>query len=360
MSASSAKKPESGKRGRSRTLSLTTDVRCNVDSCTYSAKTYKTVEKHRLKTHGITPDKSVLDQSVSASLIFSQDKLVDGSLDHKTSAEIYCDMSKVKQSTQIVTPDTSGTAETPTRRRKRSSESEEEEDKRLKMGAGFDNESQSQGSLERQVLISEAMAAAKAGEETDTSVSLLEQQSETIEAGSDHFQNTADETMLTARDDITTDGGDSLDLQPSLNYTNGLDPQAEEVKKLESDLKLRTDSLKDSLAKNADLKSQLANAKRNVDYLESKMKGKDADLKSLTEALRILKESLENKNNSNPKETESKRNENLKLKVAGLEKNVRAQLIEAPSKAPGEEDISALVTLEQNLKNKLIEITYSS
>ena len=40
--------------------------------------------------------------------------------------------------------------------------------------------------------------------------------------------------------------------------------------------------------------------------------------------------------------------------------NVRAQLIEAPSKAPGEEDISALVTLEQNLKNKLIEITYSN
>ena len=159
-------------------------------------------------------------------------------------------------------------------------------------------------------------------EDTDISVSLLEQQSETIEAGSEHFHNTADETMLTARDDITADGGDSLDLQPSLNYTNGLDPQAEEVKKLESDLKLRTDSLKDSIAKNADLKSQLANAKRSIDYLESKMKGKDANLRSLTEALRILKESLENKNNSNPKETESKRNENLKIKVAGLEKRL--------------------------------------
>ena len=85
---------------------------------------------------------------------------------------------------------------------------------------------------------------------------------------------------------------------------------------------MSTDSLKDSIAKNADLKSQLANAKRNIDYLESKMKGKDADLKSLTEALRILKESLENKNNSNPKETESKRNENLKNKVAGLEKKL--------------------------------------
>ena len=40
--------------------------------------------------------------------------------------------------------------------------------------------------------------------------------------------------------------------------------------------------------------------------------------------------------------------------------NVRAQLSEAPSKAPAEEHVSALVTLEQNLKNKLIEITYSS
>ena len=39
--------------------------------------------------------------------------------------------------------------------------------------------------------------------------------------------------------------------------------------------------------------------------------------------------------------------------------NVRAQLLEASSQAPGSEDISALVTLEQNLKNKLIEITYS-
>ena len=39
--------------------------------------------------------------------------------------------------------------------------------------------------------------------------------------------------------------------------------------------------------------------------------------------------------------------------------NVRAQLVETTSENPGTEDISALVTLEQNLKDKLIEITYS-
>ena len=39
--------------------------------------------------------------------------------------------------------------------------------------------------------------------------------------------------------------------------------------------------------------------------------------------------------------------------------NVRAQLVETNSETPGSEDISALVTLEQNLKEKLIELTYS-
>ena len=39
--------------------------------------------------------------------------------------------------------------------------------------------------------------------------------------------------------------------------------------------------------------------------------------------------------------------------------NVRAQLVETTSETPGSEDISALVTLEQKLKEKLIKITYS-
>ena len=39
--------------------------------------------------------------------------------------------------------------------------------------------------------------------------------------------------------------------------------------------------------------------------------------------------------------------------------NVWAQLLETSSETPGSEDISAIVTLEQNLKDKLIEITHS-
>ena len=315
MSASSATKPEPGKKGgRARTLSLS-DVRCNVGNCNYSAKTHKTVDNHRLKIHGIAPNTSFMDQSVSASLILTQGKLADGSLEHSTSAEIYGDMSKAKQSTQIVTPDTSVTSESADRRRKRSSETEDEEDKRMRMGADFDNESQSQGTIERQLLITEAMATAKATakaqDNLDDSRSLLEQ-SETFESGSENFQNTGNETMLTARSEMTTHG------EVSLNYTNGLDPQAEEVKKLENDLKQRTDSLKDSLAKNADLRSQVANSRNQIDYLETKMRGKDDDLKSLTEALRVVKESLANK----LREPESKRIEALKLKVAGLEEKL--------------------------------------
>ena len=315
MSASSATKPEPGKKGgRARTLSLS-DVRCNVGNCNYSAKTHKTVDNHRLKIHGIAPNTSFMDQSVSASLILTQGKLADGSLEHSTSAEIYGDMSKAKQSTQIVTPDTSVASEPTDRRRKRSSETEDEEDKRMRMGADFNNESQSQGTIERQLLITEAMATAKATakaqDNLDDSRSLLEQ-SETFESGSENFQNTGNETMLTARSEMTTHG------EVSLNYTNGLDPQAEEVKKLENDLKQRTDSLKDSLAKNADLRSQVANSRNQIDYLETKMRGKDDDLKSLTEALRVVKESLANK----LREPESKRIEALKLKVAGLEEKL--------------------------------------
>ena len=108
MSASSAKKPAQGTAGarRTRTVSLT-DVRCNIANCNYSAKTTKTVENHRLKTHGVAADKSVMDQSVSASILTDSGALSDGSLELKTSTEIYNDMTKVKQSTQLAESDES-------------------------------------------------------------------------------------------------------------------------------------------------------------------------------------------------------------------------------------------------------------
>ena len=134
-----------------------TDVRCNIANCNYSAKTTKTVENHRLKTHGVAADKSVMDQSVSASILTDSGALSDGSLELKTSTEIYSDMTKVRQSTQLAESDEGE------RKRRRSSEDEEDADKKLKLGAQSFTlpQSQSQATLERQVLVKEALASAK-------------------------------------------------------------------------------------------------------------------------------------------------------------------------------------------------------
>ena len=340
MSATSAKKPEPApKETRRRTLSVA-DVRCDIGNCKYSAKTSKTVEKHRQKAHDIAPNKSAMDQSLSASLIFGSEILCDGSLDHKTSTEIYQDMSKVKQSTQLTVSDHDDAKEADNRRRrKRSDEEDLEEDKKIKLGAS--EEPQSQRSIDRQILISEALAAAKVNNQEDlnNSRSLLENQSETIFANSELFQDSSNETMLTAKEENSNNETDSLGLglgvtvekddasqeSSALDYTNGLDPQAEEVKNLEKELKLRTDSLKDSLAKNADLRSQVASAERRAEYLETKLTAKDGDISALTEALKILKDSLETKNQQNNKEPESKKVAALNLKVSSLEKELADQ-----------------------------------
>ena len=70
MAAPPAKKPETETKERRRNTTSQTDER---SIC-------------------LPPYKSVLDQSVTASLALSQDKLVDGILDYTTSAEIYFDV----------------------------------------------------------------------------------------------------------------------------------------------------------------------------------------------------------------------------------------------------------------------------
>ena len=97
QSRASAKKtnaPVEKAKQRTRSLSVS-EIRCGVGNCPYTAKMSKTVEKHRLKAHDVPlPDKSLLDQSISAS--FLDDTRIDygagvedGSLDHKTSKEFY-------------------------------------------------------------------------------------------------------------------------------------------------------------------------------------------------------------------------------------------------------------------------------
>ena len=99
---SSAKKPESKTKERRRRTVSQTDEQSNVVSC------------NSAKTHCLLPNKSVLDQSVPASLALTQDKLVDGILDYKTSAEMDYDVIEVKQSTKITATEVSEVSVTKT------------------------------------------------------------------------------------------------------------------------------------------------------------------------------------------------------------------------------------------------------
>ena len=151
MSASSAKKQAQGLTGAWRTRTVNqTDVRCNIANCYYSTKLTKTVENQRWKAHGVAANKSVMDQSVSAFILTDSGALSDGSLETKTSTEIYNDTTNVKQSTQLVEPDDSDW-----KRGRSKEEDDEDADKKLKLGA------QSQASLERQVIVKEALASTR-------------------------------------------------------------------------------------------------------------------------------------------------------------------------------------------------------
>ena len=76
------------------------------------------------------------------SLVSTPDTLGDGSPDHKTSAEIYYDVTKVKQSTKITATEASevSVTKTPDNRRRKRSDEIEEGDRRLKMGARYTND----------------------------------------------------------------------------------------------------------------------------------------------------------------------------------------------------------------------------
>ena len=327
MSASSAKKPtpevKEEKKRRVRALSQA-DVRCNVANCNYAAKTNKTVENRRLKVHGVAPEKSFMDQSVSFIALEDPGALSDGSLDHKTSA----DMSKARQSTQLTE------AEKEVRKRNRSEE-DEEADKKPKLehssrGAG----QQSQKTLERQVLIKEALeSATKRNKEVlDTSASLLENTSvarefEELFTESQAVDETGtlnETTMLTAREgssyteleetkvDQVTDPKESL----GLDDTHG-DVLQEEMKSLANDLKLRTESLQDALAEVEHYKSKVAASTREKEYLEAKLTSKEQELTCLTEAVKVMKASLDQPTDS---AKDRKKVESLSRKVASQEK----------------------------------------
>ena len=296
MSESKAAKAASDtKTRRPRTVSLS-DIRCGIANCSYSAKRNETVERHRQKVHEIEPNRSLLDCSVSASIlddtaVVSETDTLASSLELKTSSEFYNDMSKVEQSTQL-----------ETRRRKRSSDSEgeEEEEKRLKLNAEHPkpNQTQSPGKEERDNLCAEAMAALKErtdGENLDTSKSLLEDTSvarptnsailDGLNAGDMSSSQSA--LMVTAEEthnNVNTTVTDSM----SLNMGD----QNHEIKNLEDQLALRTRSLEEALSKIAQLKTEKAANVKSADYWEGKVEGKDKEIKRLSGIIKALKDGL--------------------------------------------------------------------
>ena len=332
MSAASASKQTSGKKtgGRQRTLSLS-DVRCNIANCNYQAKTTKTVENHRLKVHGVTANKSIMDQSVSASILLDDPgTLSDGSLDLKSSTDFYKDMSKVKQSTQLTV------SEKHSNKKRKKSDEDEEADKKLKLGT-LHQPHQSQGTLDRQVLIKEALASAqKRNDDLNVSESLLENSCLVREFMTDgsFSQSTVEETMVTASEvlqsteELDETRVESRDQAPglTLNTTDG-NVEEEEFRDMAKDLKLRTESLQDALAQVAQLESRCANFVKEKEYLVTKIESKDQEIKSLTEAIRIMKTSLDQ-----PIESKDQRKvTGLNNKILSLEKknnDLKAKMID--------------------------------
>ena len=267
-----------------------------------------------------------MDQSFSFTTASIDDtgSLTDSSLDHKTSSDFYHDLSKVKQSTQLIE------ADTELRKRERSDDEEEEEesDKKIKLGASNnrDADPQSQGTLERQVLVKEALASAKKRVDgLNTSESLLDDTNVVKEFLADFTESQSEnETMLTARDDSNATELDNTRLGPemtaidslSLETTHG-DLQGEELRSLAKDLKLRTDSLQDALAMVENLRSKAAHALREKEYLESKAASKDLEIKSLTEAIKVMKTSLDQPTDS---AKDKKKVTTLNNKILNLEK----------------------------------------
>ena len=297
MSESKAAKTTSDtKIRRTRTMS-TSEIRCGIANCSYSAKQTKTVERHRQTKHEIEPHQSLLDFSVSASIlddtaVVSETDNLASSLEHKTSSEFYSDMSKVEQSTQL-----------ETRRRKRSTDSEgEEEEKRPKLNSELPEPSltQSPGKKERDNLCAEAMAALKERtdkENLDTSKSLLEETSDVgatnsaildgLNAGD--MSSSQSLLMVTAQDtdiniNVNTTVTDSMSL--NMGDTN------HEIKNLEDQLALRTRSLEDALSKIAQLKTDKAAKVKLAEHWEGKVEGKDREIKRLSGIIKALKDGL--------------------------------------------------------------------
>ena len=339
---SSAKKPEAPKPTRSRKPS-TVVVRCEIANCDFTAKTTKTVQKHREKVHEMEPvNDSVLDQSVSCSIL--DDTVPQGdsgeadSMEHKTSTDFYQEVSNVKQSTQLAS----------TGKRGRNSDTEdEEEDKRRKLSLTAPDMTMSQGEIERQEVRARAMATVERGDLGDplnTSRSLLEGDSERPEASEDIFQDSS-LLLKTAHETINSASSDSLSLT---SFT--ISGEDNEIKCLENKLTITEDSLKQALARIATLETNESVKIAKIEALENKLSKKDKELKDTHETIKVMTDDVDKK--ADPKA--AKKNVSLTTKVAALEK----KLAEAKAEATrAKENAEAQCTITEGFKMVQADLT---
>ena len=319
MTGSTKKPAEVAKVPRKRTTSLVV-VKCDIANCSFSAKTTKTVQKHQREVHELSKphNDTTFNQSVSCSLLDATDTTVDpgeaDSLEHKTSTEIYHEMTKVQQSTQL--------ASTGKKRMTRDSDGEEEdeEDKRRKLESAVVPElTQTQGEKERQEVRDRALATVSRKLQEgalNESRSLLEESSEKPEFHDDASHEGDSMLLHTARETIPVD---SLSLSSfQVNEENT------EIKSLEDKLKASDDSLKQALAKIAKLEEGEGTKIRTIEFLENKISKKDKEIKDSTETIHALTDQVDK---VDPKNT--KRNTALNNKVTALEKKLADAKVEA-------------------------------
>ena len=312
MTGSANKPTPLPKTGRKRSQSLVV-VKCDIANCGFSAKTTKTVQKHQREVHEVKPhNETTFNQSVSESIL---DATVDASahgqtdsLEHKTSTDFFQEVACKQQSTQL--------ASTGKKRANRGSEDgeEEEEEKRLKLSTAIEPElSQTQGELERQEARDKAKATVtrKIQEDPlDVSRSLLETSSAKPDDLDDNNSQEGDSLLLQTAQDTVTTPADSL----SLSFMTSKDDT--DYKDLEKQLKASDSSLKQALAKIANLEANEGVKVKKIEYLENKLSKKDKELTESTETITLLTEQIDKNDPKNKKFT------TLNNKILALEKKL--------------------------------------
>ena len=285
--------------------------------------------------------KEVQDQD-SCSLLDTTDTTVFPGLEHMTNTEIFQEMTKVPQSTQLTS--------TGKKRNARDSDNEEEEeDKWRKLERAVVPElSQTQGEKERQEVRGRTLATvSRKLQEGALSESrrLLEENSEKPELLPDTSHEGDSQLLITAQETIPMTPVDSLSL--SSFQTNEEDT---EIKSLEDRLKTSDDSLKQALAKIAKLEEGEGPKIRTIEFLENKNK----DIKDSTETIHALTDQVDKADDAYHETEGNRKREEREREVNTKEEEKRKKKDEETKRKEEEEEKRAKATKEENRKEKMM------